>query len=88
MTVYQLRSLTPVHMPITSRYLLGHELLCAVGICELHLESGSITAASWLSVGSATRGENIVCLLPWLLCQLGENTVMAAVSARREVVLY
>ena len=77
MTVYQLRSLIPVHMPITSRYLLGHELLCAVGICELHLESGSITAASWLSVGSATRGENIAL-----------STAMAAVSARREVVLY
>ena len=78
MTVYRLRSFIPLHMRIT-RYLLGHELLCAVGICELCLESGSITAASWLSIGSATRGEDIACLLPWLLCQLGANAVMTAV---------
>ena len=30
---------------------------------------------------SATRIENIVNLLLWLLCQPGENTVMAAVPA-------
>ena len=52
------------------RYLLGQELLCAVGVCELHLESDSVTVS---------RRENIVNLLLWLLCQPGENTVMAAV---------
>ena len=31
------------------------------------------TAVSRLSVGSATRGENIVCILLWLLYQPGEN---------------
>ena len=38
-------------------------------------------------IGSVTRGENTACLLLQLLSQPGENTVMAAVSARREVVL-
>ena len=39
------------------------------------------------SIGSVMRGENIVWLLLQLLCQPVENTVMATVSARREVVL-
>ena len=40
-----------------------------------------------LSIGSAMRGVTIACLLLRLLHQPGENAVMAAVSARREVVL-
>ena len=36
---------------------------------------------------SAMRGENAACLLLRLLCQPGENTVVAAASASREVVL-
>ena len=39
-----------------------------------------------VSVGSATRGEHMACLVPWLQFQPGENTVIAAVPARREVV--
>ena len=39
-----------------------------------------------VSFGSATKWENIAQILLWLLCQPGENTVMAAVSDRREVV--
>ena len=31
-----------------ARCLLGHGLLCAIHICELHLERGGITAASQL----------------------------------------
>lgn len=29
-----------------TRYSLAHELLCAVGTCELHLENSGITAAT------------------------------------------
>ena len=36
--------------------------------------------------GSAVRGGNIACLLLQLLHQAGENTVVAVVPARREVV--
>ena len=43
------------------RYLLGHGLLCEVGIHELHPRSGGIYCCFALrSVGSAVRGENIV----------------------------
>ena len=69
------------------RYSLGHESLCALGIHELHLESGGIYYCVTVeSIGSVARGENIVCLLLWLLLQLGGNTVMAAMPARREIV--
>ena len=40
-----------------------------------------------VSIGSAIKGENIVQILLWLLCQPGENTVMLAMSDRREVVM-
>ena len=40
----QLSSLTTLCMNIM-RYSLGQELLCTVGICELHLESGSVTVS-------------------------------------------
>ena len=51
-------------------YLLGHELLCAVGICEPHLENnGNHCCVMLVSIGSAMRGE---------------NCGMAVVSARRE----
>ena len=57
-----------------TKCLLGHELLCDVHMCELYLESSGIycriTAAS---LGSARRGENIACLLLWLLWQPGER---------------
>ena len=46
-----------------------------------------MAAITDVSIGSAMKGENIACLLLQLLHQPGENTVMAAVSARREVVL-
>ena len=39
-----------------------------------------------VAVGSAVRGGNIACLLLQLLHQPGENTVVAVVPARREVV--
>ena len=39
-----------------------------------------------VSLGSAIRGETIAWILLQLLHQQGDNTVMAAVSARREVV--
>ena len=39
--------------------LLGHRLLCAVRICELHLESGSITAMSRLCLLGQPREERI-----------------------------
>ena len=62
-----------------TRYLLVHGL-CEVCLYELHLESGGnyccITA---VSVESDMRGENIVYLLLWLLCQLGEKTGTGAV---------
>ena len=68
------------------RYSLGHESLYAVGIYELHLESGGIYCCVTVeSIGSVARGENIVCLLLWLLLQLRGNTVMAAMPARREI---
>ena len=62
-----------------TRYLLVHGL-CEVCLYELHLESGGnyccITA---VSVESDMRGENIVYLLLWLLCQPGEKTGTGAV---------
>ena len=67
------------------KVLACYKLLCTVGIYELHLESSSITAVV-VSIGSATR-ENIASLLLQLPHQPGDNTVMAAVSARREVIL-
>jgi len=58
------------------RYLLGHGILCAAGIYEFHLESGGIYCCiAAVPIGSATRGENIVCLLLQLLHQQGEQTV-------------
>ena len=75
MTMLQLRSFIALHMDIT-RYLLGHGLLCAVGVCELHLKKKKhwhyccITAV-W--VGSAMSGDDTVCLMLWLLCQPGER---------------
>ena len=57
------------------RYLPGHGLLCAAGIYEFHLKSGGIyCCVTAMSIGSATRGENIVCLLLQLLHQQGEET--------------
>ena len=40
-------SLIALHMHIM-RYLLGHKLLCALGIYELHIKAAAFTAASWL----------------------------------------
>ena len=63
-------------------------LLCAVLMCKLHLESRVIYCCIMaVSAGSALSGENINCLLLCLLHQPEENTVMAAVPAREEVVL-
>ena len=42
-----------------TRYALGKELLCAVEIFELHLESGSITAVSQLSLLGQLQEEGI-----------------------------
>ena len=53
-----------------TRYLLGHELLCAERLYGLHLENDSITA---VSIGLAVRGETIACPLPQLLHQPGER---------------
>ena len=39
-------------------YLLGHGL-CVVFICELHLESSSSTAASWLYLSGQSGEERI-----------------------------
>lgn len=71
-----------------SRYSFGHELLCAVEICEFHPEEmvAFYCCITAVSLGSATRGETIVWILLPLLRQPGENTVTAAVSVRREVV--
>ena len=48
-------------------------ILCAVCLYELHLEWQYYCYLMAVFVGSAMRGENIVCLLLWLLCQPGEN---------------
>ena len=68
------------------KYWLGHRLLCAVGIYELHPKSSGhycciITA---VSAGSATRRENIACVLLQLLPQPGGTTVTASAPAGRE----
>ena len=56
---------------------------------ELHLKKAGVfyCCIMVVSVGSTTRGENRACILLWLLHQPGENAVIAAVLARREVVL-
>ena len=56
-----------------TRYSLGQELLCAVEICELHLESVSITAVSQMSLWGQLQEEGI---------QVSAAT--AAAPARRE----
>jgi len=56
------------------RYLLGHGLLCAVGMYELHPKKWwCYFCVSAVSVGSATRGENTAC-----------SAAVAAAPARRE----
>ena len=70
-----------------TRHLLGHRLPCMVQLCELHLEKWQhYCCIMAVSIGSAWRGDNIVCL-HMDASQLRENAVMAAVPARREVVL-
>ena len=88
-------SLIALHMHIM-RYLLGHKLLCALGIYELHIKSSSIHCCIVaVSFGSATGGENIAYLLLWLPRQPQERgrvvlgdalATHAAASARRETV--
>ena len=58
------------------RYLLGHELLCAIGIYGLLLESNSITAVSQLCPLGQPREE-----------RYSVSTATDAASAGREVVL-
>ena len=71
--------------PLTSIIITSAPPQIIIQIHEVHLESSSITAASWLCPFlSAMRVENIVCLLlglcvsqegtlPWLLHQPGER---------------
>ena len=55
-------------------------------IYELYLKSsGHYCCLTAVSAESATRRENIVCLLLQLLLQPGVNAVMASVPAKREV---
>ena len=60
-------------MHVCHEALLGHRLLCAVGTCKLHLESGSITAASRLCPLDQPQEESTAVLLLWLLCQPDKN---------------
>lgn len=82
----QHRACTSRGIHLVARYSLSHELLCIVGIHELHQKG-----ATWLLchgsvcwVNYERRGYSL-STLP-LLNQPGENTVMATVSASREVV--
>ena len=62
-------------MCITS-YSLWHGLLLRH---ELHPEnSGTYYSITAVSLGSATRAEQIMCLLPRLLCQPGENKCVSS----------
>ena len=57
----------------------------AVWIYALHLRKRwHYCCVRTVSAGSAPRGENAGCLLPWLLHQPGEDTAVAAASVRRE----
>ena len=57
-----------------TRYLLGLRLLWAVRIYELHPESCSVKAVSWLrSAGSAMSVESIAALRPRLQRQSGKK---------------
>ena len=72
-----------------TRYSLGHELLCACRDIwappkKVMTFYCSIKA---VSVGSATKGKNRVCLLLWLLLQLGEKTYGCCVSQERGCVV-
>ena len=70
MTLSGVRSLTALCMHVLG-CLLGHGLLCAVWLYELHPQKLWHYCSS--STGSAMRGENTACLLLWLLRQPGEN---------------
>ena len=52
--------------------LTWSQVVCGTQICALHLESIYCCLMA-VSVGLATRGENIECLLLWLLHQSVEN---------------
>lgn len=82
----QHRACTSGGIHLVARYSLSHELLCIVGIHELHQKG-----ATWLLCHGSICWANYerrgysLSTLP-LLNQPGENTVMATVSASREVV--
>ena len=58
-----------------TRYSLGHKILWVARIYELHQKAAAFYhCIRAVSIGSAMRGENIVCLLLWLLCQPGQRT--------------
>lgn len=69
-----------------TRCLLGHGLLCAIHIRELHLENLALLLRHSSSIGSAMRAEYTVCLLLgccigqriplWLLGQPGGGSVV------------
>ena len=67
-TAYQPSLLTALRMRIT-RYSRGLRL-CAGGICELHLERGSLITTSWLGPTGQPQRRNY--------------SVSAALPARRE----
>ena len=65
------------------RYLLGHGLLCAVLVYQLHIEISSIYyCITAVSIGSVMSGENIGCLFLWQYVSQERDCVMAALSAR------
>ena len=81
-----LRSLVALHVYAT-RHSPGHGLLCVICIYALHLNHSGVTAVSWLCPLGQSQEERIECLLLQFLYQPGENSVMAAVPARREAVV-
>ena len=71
----------------TAHRVTGYSLgqgLCAVRIWAPPGKCWHDYCVTAVSVGSATRGQNIACLLLRPLRQPGENAAMAAVPARRE----
>ena len=66
------------------RCSLGHGLLCVVWIYELHLESSGVYCCFMaVSLGSATRRENIVCLPLWYCISQERINVSAVPMALR-----
>ena len=69
-----------------TRYSLGHKIFCVARIYELHQKAAAFyRCIRAVSIGSAMRGENIQCLLLWLLCQSGKRLCYGCCASQERI---